>query len=101
MFKILIENSEFGSVIFIDDFTKIISMAKSGEEKEVVFDPSWLYGAEKTPDNIASQKIINKILKLQDIRNLTIVITLNSMEALEEVKWTYLHFYQNQNDMRF
>jgi hypothetical protein len=86
MLKILIENSEYGSVIYIDDFTKISSLMKPEEEREVVFDPSWLYGAEKTPDNIAAKKIINKIFKLQEIKNLTIIITLNSLDALEELK---------------
>jgi len=87
MLKIIIENSKLGSVLFIDDFEKIISLMKPEEGSEEIFDPSYLYGSEGSSlDNIADQKILEKILNLQKIRNIKIIITLNSIDSLEEIK---------------
>lgn len=85
MLKILIENSKLDTLLFIDDFERII-MTPEGEEVEEVFDPSWLYGNEKSPDEIASEKIYSKITSLREIKGLNIIITLRSIEALEELK---------------
>lgn len=87
MLKIIIENSKLGSVLFIDDFEKIISLMKPEEGSEEIFDPSYLYGSEESSlDNIAAQKILEKILNLQKIRSIKIIITLNSIDSLEEIK---------------
>jgi len=87
MLKIIIENSKLGSVLFIDDFEKIISLMKPEEGSEEIFDPSYLYGSEGSSlDNIAAQKILEKILNLQKIRGIKIIITLNSIDSLEEIK---------------
>ena len=86
MLKIIIENSKLGSVLFIDDFEKIISLMKPEEGSEEIFDPSYLYGSEGSLDNIAAQKILEKILNLQKIRSIKIIITLNSIDSLEEIK---------------
>ncbi|MFX1340257.1 MAG: hypothetical protein ACFFDK_16730 [Promethearchaeota archaeon] len=87
MLKIIIENSKLGSVLFIDDFEKIISLMKTGDETEEIFDPSYLYGSEGSSlDNIEAQKILEKILNLQKIRSIKIIITLNSIDSLEEIK---------------
>lgn len=86
MLKILIENSKLGTVLFIDDFEKIISIAKPKEDSEEVFDPSWLYGPEASPEEITSKSIIKRIVKLKKIRGLRIIITLKSTKALEEIK---------------
>ena len=87
MLKIIIENSKLGSVLFIDDFEKIISLMKPEEGSEEIFDPSYLYGSERSSlDNIAAQKILEKILNLQKIRSIKIIITLNSIDSLEEIK---------------
>ena len=87
MLKIIIENSKLGSVLFIDDFEKIISLMKPEEGSEEIFDPSYLYGSEGSSlDNIAAQKILEKILNLQKIRSIKIIITLNSIDSLEEIK---------------
>ena len=86
MLKLLIENSKLGTVLFIDDFEKILSLAKPQEESEEVFDPSWLYGSETTPGERASKKIIKRIIKLKKINGLRIIVTLKSLNALEEIK---------------
>ena len=87
MLKIIIENSKLGSVLFIDDFEKIISLMRPEEGSEEIFDPSYLYGSEESSlDNIAAQKILEKILNLQKIRSIKIIITLNSIDSLEEIK---------------
>ena len=86
MLKLLIENSKLGTVLFIDDFEKILSLAKPQEETEEVFDPSWLYGSETTPGERASKKIIKRIIKLKKINGLRIIITLKSLNALDEIK---------------
>jgi len=87
MLKVLIENSKLGTIIFIDDFERIISFLKQEEdESETYFDSSWLYGAEESPDSIAAKKILKKIMDLLTIRGLRIIITLNSLDSLEEIK---------------
>ena len=93
MLRLLIENSKLGTILFIDDFEKIISIAKPQDETlEEVFDPSWLYGSEMTPNDIASEKIFTKILQLQQIEGLRIIITLKSIESLEQIKKKYQDF---------
>ena len=87
MLKIIVENSKLGSVLFIDDFEKIISLMKPEEGSEEIFDPSYLYGSEtSSPESIAAQKILEKVLNLQKIRGIKIIITLNSIDSLEEIK---------------
>jgi len=92
MLKLMIENSKLGTVIFIDDFEKVITMIKPIEEGkdlediEEVFDPKWLYGNKPRPETIVSEKVIHKILKLNQIKGLRIIITLNSLSSLEEIK---------------
>ncbi|MFW9937570.1 MAG: hypothetical protein ACFFD5_07965 [Candidatus Thorarchaeota archaeon] len=90
MLKLLIENSKLGSVLYIDDFEKMINMTKPlaeyEEETEEVFDPSWLYGKRVSPDKvIKSKKIFGKLKKLYQINGLRIIITLNSRDSLVEI----------------
>ncbi len=85
--KIIIENSKLGSVLFIDDFEKIISLMKTDTISEEIFDPSWLYGEDHiSPETISAQKTLDNILELQKIRRLRIIITLKSIDSLEEIK---------------
>jgi len=94
MLRLLIENSKSGTILFIDDFEKIISITKPKDDSaEEIYDPSWLYGADKSPDDIAAEKIFNKIVQLQQIEGLRIIITLKSIDSLEEIKKKY----QEQN----
>ncbi|MBY9004568.1 MAG: hypothetical protein KGD73_11390 [Candidatus Lokiarchaeota archaeon] len=87
MLKLLIENSKLGSVLFIDDFEKIISITNPiDDETDEVFDPSWLYGQSQNPEEISSQKLLQKIIKLQSIKGLHLIITLKSDRSLEEIK---------------
>ena len=89
MLKLLIENARKGTVIFIDDFEKLIAMLKppeDEEEEEKIFDPSWLYGSESSPDHIEARKVLKKIMKLLGIKGMKVVITLKSIDALEEIK---------------
>ncbi|MBN1214432.1 MAG: hypothetical protein JXA99_03215 [Candidatus Lokiarchaeota archaeon] len=86
MLKVLIENSKLGTIIFIDDFDKLISLMKEEEEIETFFDSSWLYGSEESSDNIVAKNILDKIAKLQHIKNLKKIITLNSKISLIEIK---------------
>jgi len=93
MLRLLIENSKLGTILFIDDFEKIISIVKPQDETlEEVFDPSWLYGSEMSPHDIASEKIFTKILQLQQIEGLRIIITLKSIGSLEQIKKKYQDF---------
>lgn len=92
MLKVLIENLKKESVLFIDDFERIITMktpiyetTEETEEIEEVFDPSW-FGTKQTPENYTSEKVLDKILDLQKIRGLRIIITLKSIDYLEEIK---------------
>ncbi|MFX1258549.1 MAG: hypothetical protein ACFFA6_01785 [Promethearchaeota archaeon] len=92
MLKILIENSKLGSVLYIDDFERILTMMKAAEEEidetEEVFDPSWLYGTRdrSLPEIRTAKKILDKILNLQEIHGIRIIITLNSIESFDEIK---------------
>ena len=90
MLRILIENSKSGTILFIDDFGKIISiMSRQSEKVEEIFDPSWLYGTEVTPSDIAADKLFNKIVQLQNVEGLRIIITLKTEEALVDIKKKY------------
>ncbi|MHA1471970.1 MAG: hypothetical protein ACTSQW_02605 [Promethearchaeota archaeon] len=90
MLRLLIESSKSGTILFIDDFGKIISIisAKSKQAEEI-FDPSWLYGDVGSPNDIAADKIFNKIVQLQKIEGLRMLITLKSAESLVEIKKKY------------
>ncbi len=90
MLKLLIENSKLGSVLFIDDFERIISILKPKDsDTEEIFDPSWLYGQSQSPEKISSQKLLQKIIKLQSIKRLHLIITLKSDRSLEEIKKSF------------
>ena len=90
MLRLLVENSKSGTILFIDDFGKIISiMSPQSEQDEEIFDPSWLYGTEATPNDIAADKIFNKIVQLQNIDGLRIIITLKSKQSLEDIRKKY------------
>jgi hypothetical protein len=86
MLSLIIENSKLGNILFIDDFEKIINILNPDEEVEEVFDSSWLYGSEQSPESITAQKLLDKILDLHKIEGLRILITLRSLDALEEIK---------------
>ena len=89
MLKVLVENSLVNSVLFIDDFEKIISMMKPisiEEEKEEVFDRSWLYGSRESPEKHTAEKLLDKILNLNKIKGLRIIITLKSVDYYKEIK---------------
>ncbi|MEJ2295209.1 MAG: hypothetical protein P8Y23_10630 [Candidatus Lokiarchaeota archaeon] len=86
MLKLLIENSKLGTILFIDDFESIIKSYTSTEDREEVFDPSWLYGKEESPDEILSLKVLRRVLKLQKVNGLRLLITLKSEASLDEVK---------------
>ncbi len=86
MLKLLIENSKLGTILFIDDFGSIIKSYPSQDDKEEVFDPSWLYGKDDSPDEILSLKLLRRVLKLQRINRLRLIITLKSDNRLEEIK---------------
>jgi len=90
MLKLLVENSKSGTILFIDDFGKIISiMSPKSEQAEEIFDPSWLYGSDMTPNDIAADKLFNKIVQLQNIKGLRIIITLKSKESLIDIRKKY------------
>jgi len=85
--KIIIENSKLKTVLFIDDFEKIISLMKPDKESEEIFEPNWLYGdITSSAEKLAAEKTLDKILNLNTIEGLNIIITLKSVEALEEIK---------------
>ncbi|KKM48604.1 hypothetical protein LCGC14_1557620 [marine sediment metagenome] len=87
MLKILIENLRKESILFIDDFERIISiMNPIDDEAEEIFDPSWLYGNKQSPDKISAEKTFDKILELLSIKGLKIIITLKSLEYFGEIK---------------
>jgi hypothetical protein len=92
MLKVLIENLQKETVLFIDDFERIVSSRilvedrlEETEDIEEVFDPRW-FGSKRTPENYSAEKTLDKILELQKIRGLRIIITLKSREYFEEVK---------------
>ena len=93
LLKIIIENSKLGSVLYIDDFERLITLMKSFNEGEsesdddTIYSSRWLYGDDEIPpEKIAAQKILDKILKLLEINGLKIIITLKSQESLAEIK---------------
>jgi len=86
LLKFVIENAKLGTVLFIDDFEKIISLIKPQDEADDIFDPSYLYGSQDSPDSKGAQKMFKNILQLQDIRGMKILITLKTIDALEEIK---------------
>lgn len=88
MLKVLVENAMVSSVLFIDDFEKIISMIKPisiEEETEEVFDRSWLYGTEQSPEKRTADKVLDNILNLNKISGLKIIITIKSPEYYKEI----------------
>ncbi|MFX1365437.1 MAG: hypothetical protein ACFFCE_11520 [Promethearchaeota archaeon] len=88
MLKVLIENAMVNSVLFIDDFEKIISMMRPvpiEEQKEEVFDRSWLYESKESPEIDVANKILNKIVRLNKINGLKIIITLKSIEFYKDI----------------
>ena len=88
MLKVLVENAMVSSVLFIDDFEKIISMIKPisiEEETEEVFDRSWLYGTKQSPEKRIADKVLDKILNLNKINGLKIIITIKSPEYYKEI----------------
>ncbi len=92
MLKVLIENLQKETVLFIDDFERIVSSRTLVEDRleetediEEIFDPRW-FGSKQTPENYSAEKTLDKILELQKIRGLRIIITLKSREYFEEVK---------------
>lgn len=90
LLRLVIENSKMGTILFIDDFERIIKTSKTQEDpSEEVFDPSWLYGTKMSPNDIVSEKIFTKIMQLQKIEGLRIIITLKSIESLELIKNKY------------
>ncbi|NHJ19755.1 MAG: hypothetical protein EAX91_02340 [Candidatus Lokiarchaeota archaeon] len=90
LLRLFIENSKLGTILFIDDFEKIVGISNPQDDLvEEVFDPSWLYGAERSPNDIASEKIFSKITQLQNIDGLRVIITLKSIDSLEQIKKKY------------
>ncbi|MFX0106483.1 MAG: hypothetical protein ACFE75_13485, partial [Candidatus Hodarchaeota archaeon] len=101
MLKVLVENSMVNSVLFIDDFEKIINMMKPKtieEETEEVFDRSWLYGSKESPEKKTAEKILDKIVQLNKIDGLKIIITLKSEEFYKEIMREFE--YKNGNLLR-
>ena len=87
MLKVLIENSMVSSVLYIDEFEKILPIIRhSDDETEEFFDPSWLYGEKSPSEKLSSEKTLDKILQLNKISGLRIIITLKSQEFYEEIK---------------
>ena len=88
MLKVLVENAMVNSVLFVDDFEKIISMMKPipiEEQTEEVFDRSWLYGSRESPEKRAANKVLDKIVRLNKINGLRIIITLKSIDYYKEI----------------
>jgi hypothetical protein len=88
MLKVLIENSKKNSILFIDDFEKIVAMMNPiaiEEESEEIFDRSWLYGTKESPEKHTAEKLIDKVVKLNEINGLRIIITLKSREFYEGI----------------
>ncbi|MFX1389533.1 MAG: hypothetical protein ACFE9Z_05655 [Promethearchaeota archaeon] len=88
MLKVLVENSKVNSILFIDDFEKVITMMKPitiEEESEEIFDRSWLYGTKDSPDKYKAEKLIDKIVRLNKINGLRMIITLKSVDFYKEI----------------
>lgn len=73
---------------------------KKDDETEEVFDPSWLYGQMQNPEEITSQKLLQKIIKLQSIKGLHLIITLKSDQSLEEIKKRF-HELSKEKTIKF
>ena len=88
MLKILIEQSKLGSVLYLDEFDTIIPMiSPEKSNSSQIYDPSWLYGDETTnPERLTANKILNRILELQNIKGLKIIITMKSIDSFIEIK---------------
>ncbi|MBA7653964.1 hypothetical protein ES703_61831 [subsurface metagenome] len=55
------------------------------EETEEVFDRSWLYGTEQSPEKRTADKVLDNILNLNKINGLKIIITIKSPEFYKEI----------------
>ncbi len=93
LLKILIENSKLGSILYVDDFERLIGLIKRFNEGEnesdddTIYSSRWLYGNDEIPfEKIEAQKILNKIIDLLKIKGLKIIITLKSRESLNDIK---------------
>jgi hypothetical protein len=92
MLRVFIENSNKKSLLFLDDFERVIPLQKfkyenseEAEEIEEVFDPRW-FGNKKIPEKYSAEKTLDKILELHTIKGLRMIITLKSTDYLEELK---------------
>ncbi|MFW9895108.1 MAG: hypothetical protein ACFFD7_04820, partial [Candidatus Thorarchaeota archaeon] len=92
MLQVFIEHSIKKSLLFLDDFEKVIPLQKTiyestekAEDIEEVFDPRW-FGTKKAPEEYSAEKTLDKVFKLHDINGLKMIITLKSIEYLEELK---------------
>ena len=92
MLRVFIENSNKKSLLFLDDFERVIPIQKSflesteeAEEIEEVFDPRW-FGNKQVSEQNPAEKTLDKILELHKIRGLRMIITLKSIEYFEELK---------------
>ena len=88
MLKILMEQSKLGSVLYLDEFDTILPLINpSIGESSQIYDPSWLHGDETVnPESKTAKKILERILKLQNIKGLKIILTMKSIESFIEVK---------------
>jgi len=113
MLRLLVENSKSGTILFIDDFGKIISiMSPQSKQAEEVFDPSWLYGTEVTPNDIAAdtEESLVDIRKKYSEKNPELLSSLREPFYLLEFKEedvyelyssTMSKFYENINIANF
>jgi hypothetical protein len=92
MLRVFIENSNKKSLLFLDDFESVIPLQKTSyesaeevEELEEVFDPRW-FGNKQIPEKYSAEKTLDKILELHKIEGLRMIITLKSIDYLEELK---------------
>ncbi len=92
MLRVFIENSNKNSLLFLDDFEKVVPIQKDiyessehTEDIEEVFDPRW-FGTKKVPEEYSAEKTLDNILELHKIRGLKMIITLKSTEYFEELK---------------
>jgi hypothetical protein len=92
MLRVFIENSNKRSMLFLDDFERVLPIQKSvfeeteeASEIEEVFDPRW-FGNKKVPEKYSAEKTLDKILDLHKIKGLRMIITLKSIDYLEELK---------------
>lgn len=85
MLKLLIEHSENPTILFIDNFEKILSILKPSDRgKSQIFDPSWFYDDE-TQDSLDSDNILDVFLNLHKIDGLSLIIGLNSLDKFDEI----------------